>query len=324
MSFPGPITCCCDNNLYRCCVSGDVKYTCPREVDLGACQVGPGEPDSITINQNRVVCVESEDKCNEQCDGVSNCVAVFYGDEPCEGDVPPPGSYCEPQSEPCTKFKCGPCGPIADGCTLVCPPTIPTCTPQACCQPPPPPVLCCCWTIVDNCVTDRTCLPCPDNIPAGTTCYVVDTCDECFFPPNGPCILLTTSCCPTSGGWNPCCSVPDASCCTDGCGFCAQLPPPGTCCKNCRSTPNPDGTASCAQSRCYCPCGDFVPFQLPLCPCDVGPPESCGPFGPFAQEGRPNSFDAFAEGRLTSGFISVDSSYSLNTLFLFGYGNKHL
>jgi hypothetical protein len=315
MSFPNPVTCCCDKNLYRCCVSGDVKYACPREVDLGNCQVGPGEPDSITINQNRVICVESEDKCDEQCDGVSNCTAVFYGDALCEGDVPPPGSYCEPQSEPCTKFKCGPCGPIADGCTMACPPTIPTCTPQDCCEPPPPPVLCCCWTIVDNCVTDRTCLPCPDNIPAGTHCYVVDTCDECFFPPGGPCILLTTTCC-TSGNPDCCdnepgCDPSPGGCCVSGCS-CVDL-----CCCDC-------ATPGCAFERCYCDCDDFVPPQPPLCPCTEGPSRNCGPFGPFAQEGKPNGFDTFAEGRLTSGFISVDSAYSLNTLFLFGYGNKHL
>ena len=335
MSSTSPITCCCNKDLFVCCLNIEAEVACVVLDDLGNCQVGAVPYATITVFTNQVKCVASEEQCN--CDDLDvqecywfgcvpelialgysvnativNCEATFLEDEPCVDGYAPPDTVCIPLPEPCRKYKCGPCGPLPDGCTTDCPQTIPTCPPEACCQPPPPPSLCCFYTITNGeCISSIGCAPCPETPTEGVITRPVDTCDECNTNPGTPCILLTTTCC-TSGDpdccspENPGCSGNAGNCCVSGCS-CAL------CCCDC-------ATAGCSNQRCVCPCGDNMPTQLPLCPCTPGPTLTCGPFGALTL----NPLDTFAEGRLTSGFISVDSAYSLNTLFLFGYGNKHL
>ena len=352
MSSPGPITCCCNKDLFVCCLTIKVEAGCPVLGDLGNCQVGGGPLGAISFDVHQVRCVESEEQCN--CDNIYvnncewfgclpggfgspaytvaivECEAVFLEGELCVDGAAPPDTACERLPTPCPKYKCGPCGPIPDGCSTECPQTIPTCTPQACCQPPPPPPLCCFYSIAGDCISDVTCAPCPENPTAGIYARPVENCDECNII-GTPCILLTTGSCGSSEAGNvpgDCCpGQPD--CCVSGCGDCSIASYPGypeyptpTCGKDC-GTYDADGFPTCSSSRCYCSCDSTPPnTQLPLCNCDPGPILSCGG-GPL---GAPpsNPLNIFAEGRLTSGFISVDSVYSLNTLFLFGYGNKHL
>ena len=340
MSSPGPITCCCNKDLFVCCLFIKAEVACTVLENLDNCQVGGGPPATIDVFTRQVKCVESEEQCNcddlnvQECGwfgcvpelvalgytvnaAIVDCAATFLEGELCVDGAAPPDTICTPRPGPCPKYKCGPCGPIADGCTMDCPQTIPTCTPQACCQPPPPPSLCCFYTIAGDCISSVNCAPCPENPTAGVHTRPVDTCDDCNTNPGTPCILLTTTCCGSSkasgsGSGNPCCPDSDPNCCVDFCGDCDAI-----CCKNCVSV-GADGFATCSLQRCYCPCGDNMPAQLPLCPCTEGPTLTCNAFTLI------NPLNNFAEGRLTSGFTSVDSAYSLNTLFLFGYGNKHL
>lgn len=340
MSSPGPITCCCNKDLFVCCLTIKAEVVCTVQEDLGNCQVGGGPTQTVEILTHQVKCVESEEQCN--CDGLDvqgcnwfgcvpelialgyivgaativDCEAVFLENELCVDGYAPPDTICTPLPTPCRKYKCGPCGPILDGCTMDCPQTIPTCTPQACCQPPPPPSLCCFYTITGDCISSVGCAACPETPTEGVITRPVDNCDDCNTNPGTPCILLTTTCCSSSDdiGGNQGCGPGGYENCVDFCGYCHAI-----CCKNCQSS-DASGNPTCTNQRCVCPCGDSMPTQLPLCLCTPGPTLTCLPFGALTL----NPLDTFAEGRLTSGFISVDSSYSLNTLFLFGYGNKHL
>ena len=315
----GPIACCCDNQLYTCCLKLTMSMICQDSVVQG-CAVIPVDAPPIEYFAYFNKCVELAADCN--CDDIGNtlpghvnatiigCQAAFTGYE-CVGTQPPPVGpdveECGPTVQPCQNYECGPCAYRPTGCTPAtaetpCTPP-PFCPPDPCCEPAPP-TICCCATVVDGCIASNDCTFCPAGAPAaGVYCTPVQDCSQCT-PDVG--ISIYTPCCrsgPCGTAWN--CSGPEWD----------LQGNPVTCCSDCiDSSQNP----TCQYEVCIMPCSTNPAPQLPLCPCDE--PRVGGPCSLFT--GRLNQ--DFAENRYTSGFVNTPNGYEINSIFLFGYGNNHL
>ena len=321
----GPIACCCDNQLYTCCLRLTMSMICQDSVVQG-CAVIPVDAPPIEYFAYVSKCVERAEDCN--CEDIGNtlpghvnatiigCSASFTGYE-CVGTQPPPvgpdsPEECGPNILPCQAYECGPCSYRPTGCTpgvagTPCPPP-PTCIPDPCCEPAPP-TMCCCATVAGGCIVSNECVACPAGAAgAGVSCTEIQDCSLCT---NNVGIWIATQCCPSCldpfcRDWDvPVGTTPEPTLlcgCGDGdCSFGSQ-----------------EGQKTCTMRQCLMPCPSTPIPDLPLCPCEE--PIVIGICGTFT--GRLDQ--DFAEDRYTSGFINTPNGYEINPLFLFGYGNNHL
>lgn len=341
-SYNPAIPCCCDGqNL--CCLSLTFEQLCQTtNIDVQNCTTIDGPIEVVTYSKEFRTCVTSEEECNcellsnpQDIDGfgqippggtVVDCSATYYPNIRC--DSLEAEEACAGGDTVCINYKCGPCGPVRDGCVTVdsgtpCPP-IPNCGRDPCCDTPPT-QLCCRRVISGACIVSANCEVCTEETSSGTgvngeISIFVPNCEGCNLDTG---FLITTLCCST-------CSYVDTD--VDGffetlknaCVESGQQPDLTTCCSDCSTVDPVTGDIDCLFAACLFPCAAGV-SPPNICACPIAPTGyECFLFTqPTFRYGTASNS---AEGNFMSGMIydPVTKTYRQNRLFLFGYGYDKL
>ena len=353
-SYNPAIPCCCNKGGQNlCCLAVTLEQSCETAIiDEENCTAASGPVQTLTYFKQIKTCASSYEECNceilstpENTGGfgqeggvggfgqlppgtrVVDCFATYYSDIKC--DSPEAAEACTGGDTVCTKYKCGPCQPVKDGCVIVSPgtpcPSIPDCPPDPCCEPPPT-QLCCCRVIDGGCIVSANCTPCTEETSSGTgasgeICTFVSDCEGCNLDTG---FHITTLCCPS-------CYYLD----TDGdnvvdvyrneCVYYGTDPQLTTCCNDCRTYDPVTGDITCESEACILPCGSGVSPPT-MCPCPMAPTGyKC--YALSAQTTfKYGTVNNSAEGNFMSGMIydPATKTYKQNRLFLFGYGYDKL
>lgn len=354
-SYNPAIPCCCEGqDLHICCLAVTLEKSCETSIiDEENCVANGGPVQKVTYHKLLRTCASSYEECNcgllstpQDTGGFGNegglggfgqlppdttivdCAATYYSDIKCGS--PEAEEVCSGGETICTKYRCGPCAPVKDGCVIVgpgesCPP-IPNCEPDPCCEPPPV-QLCCCRIINGGCIVAATCVTCTEETTSGTgaggeICTFVSDCESCNADSG---FYITTVCCPS-------CYYVDFD--GDGIGqvenFCTLGPPYPydplltTCCIDCTTFDPNTGEKNCRGEACIHPCGSGV-TPPDMCPCPLAPTGyTCYQSG--ITTFRYGTVNNSAEGNFMSGMVydPATKTYKQNKLFLFGYGYDKL